>query len=257
MRGTRRPTRAVWTFDFDGTLSEIVPERQKAVLHPDCRRMLRDLSHDSRNEVAILSSRTLEDLTHRIPFKKVTLIASSGLEVRLPDGQIRLPEAKVFRQANDARRAVLPVIAPMLNSVEGVELEDKMWSVAVHYRGVARASRPRIRSLLTELRTKTGLKLFAGPEATEIALLPQVDKSQGLRRLLALRRIDPQETRLLYAGDDQNDARAMRWVLGKRGTAIVVSNRVKVKRAMVVQGPAELAIKIMEIHAAWKQELLF
>lgn len=257
MSGKHNPARVVWIFDFDGTLSEIVPDRHKAVLHPECKRVLSRLSHDSAGEVVILSSRTLEDLTHRIPLKRITLMASSGLEIRLSDGQIKLPETGIFRQAIDARKTLLPAIASMLGSVEGVDLEDKMWSITVHYRNVPAASRPKIRTLLAALRTIPALKLFAGPEATEITFLPQVDKSKGLRQLLSLLRIDLAKTRVLYAGDDQNDAKAMRWVLSRLGTAIVVGNRIKVKGAMVVQGPEELAIKTMEMHAFWKQELLF
>lgn len=257
MNDKRELIRTVWIFDFDGTLSQIVPDRHKAVLHPECKRVLSRLSHDSAGEVVILSSRTLEDLAHRIPLKRITLMASSGLEIRLSDGQIKLPETGIFRQAIDARKTLLPAIASMLGSVEGVDLEDKMWSITVHYRKVPAASRPKIRTLLAALRAIPDIKLFAGPEAMEITLLPQVDKSKGVRKLLEHWRIDSKVTNLVYAGDDQNDAKAMKWILSRSGTAIVVGGRIKVKGAAVVQGPAELAIKIMEMRISRKQEQLF
>jgi trehalose-phosphatase len=257
MSQERKSIRTVWIFDFDGTLSEIVPDRHKAVLHPECKRMLSRLSQDSAGEVVILSSRTLEDLIRRIPFKKITLMASSGLEIRLSDGQIKLPETRVFRQAIDARKTLLPAIASLLGAVEGVDLEDKMWSITVHYRNVPASSRPKIRTLLAALRAIPDIKLFAGPEAMEITLLPQVDKSKGVRRLLEQWRIESKMTGIVYAGDDQNDAKAMNWILSRSGAAIVVGNRIKVKGAAVVQGPAELATKIMELQTSRKQEQLF
>lgn len=257
MNDKRELIRTAWIFDFDGTLSEIVPDRHQAVLHPDCFRMLSELTEDKTNLVAIMSSRTLDDLIPRVPLNNIALVACSGLEMRLSDGEIRLPETAVFRQVIEARSTLLPVIASLQNSVAGVDLEDKMWSITVHYRNVPAASRPKIRTLLAALRAIPDIKLFAGPEAMEITLLPQVDKSKGVRRLLDQWRIDSKTTSLVYAGDDQNDAKAMKWILSRSGTAIVVGNRIKVKGATVVQGPEELAIKIMALHASRKQEHLF
>ena len=257
MNDKRELIRTAWMFDFDGTLSEIVPNRYQAVIHSDCLRMLAELTADQASLVAIMSSRTLDDLIPRVPLKNVTLVACSGLEMRSSDGEIILPEAAVFKQLVEARSTLLPVIASLQNSVEGVDLEDKMWSITVHYRNVPAASRPKIRSLLAAVRTVPGLKLFAGPEAMEITLLAQVDKSKGVRKLLGQWRIDSKTTSLVYAGDDQNDAKAMKWILSRSGTAIVVGNRIKVKGATVVQGPEELAIKITELHTSWKQVHLF
>lgn len=257
MSDKRELISTVWIFDFDGTLSEIVPERDQAVLHPDCLEMLAALTEDQTSSVAIMSSRTLEDLIPRVPLENITLAACSGLEVKLSNGEIRLPEKAVFGQVVEARSTLLPVITSLQSAVAGVDLEDKMWSISVHYRNVPAASRPKLRSLLSALRTVPGLRLFAGPEAMEITFLPQVDKSKGLRQLLDLLRFDLRKTGLVYAGDDQNDAKAMRWILGRSGVPFVVGNRIRVKGAIVVQDPAELAIKIKELHNSRKQEHLF
>ena len=37
------PMERIWFFDFDGTLSAIVPDRVCAELHPACRAMLLEL----------------------------------------------------------------------------------------------------------------------------------------------------------------------------------------------------------------------
>jgi|WetSurMetagenome_2_1015567.scaffolds.fasta_scaffold153581_2 trehalose 6-phosphate phosphatase len=250
-------TKTFWIFDFDGTLSEIVPNRLEAVIHPDCLKMLAELTLDDDAGVAIISSRTLEDLIHRVPLSNLTLAAGSGLEWRLANGEIGLPDSSIFKQIIETRSTILPMITPLQSAVEGVDLEDKMWSISVHYRQVPQSLRPKLRSLLAELRTVPGLKLLAGPEATEIMFLPDVNKRRGVRELLDRLRINTNETSLVYAGDDQNDAIAMRWILSRSGVSIIVGDRIRVKGAVVVRGPAELAQKIMELHLTRKQEQLF
>jgi trehalose 6-phosphate phosphatase len=74
-----------------------------------------------------------------------------------------------------------------------------------------------------------------------VQLFPNVSKSFGLRRLCRLLKFDPSSDRLCYAGDDENDAVAMKWVLKKGGTAFVVGGRVRVRGALPVDDPAALA----------------
>ena len=54
----------------------------------------------------------------------------------------------------------------------------------------------------------------------------------------------------MYAGDDENDAVAIRWVLSKGGAGIVVGNRITVPRARHVEGPADLARAVREFADA-------
>ncbi|HEX2709375.1 MAG TPA: hypothetical protein VHM68_00855, partial [Candidatus Deferrimicrobium sp.] len=50
------------------------------------------------------------------------------------------------------------------------------------------------------------------------------------------------------AGDDENDAVAIRWVLSKGGDGIVVGNRISVPHARHVEGPAGLARAVRELE---------
>ena len=75
-------------------------------------------------------------------------------------------------------------------------------------------------------------------------------KSAGVRRLCRLADWDPVRERVVYAGDDENDAVAIRWVLSKGGAGIVVGNRISVPRARHVEGPADLARAVREFADA-------
>ncbi|MGE5285580.1 MAG: hypothetical protein ACM3OG_11505, partial [Actinomycetota bacterium] len=67
------------------------------------------------------------------------------------------------------------------------------------------------------------------------------------RRLCRLTGRDPAGERIVYAGDDENDAIAIRWVLSKGGAGIVVGNRITVPRARHVENPAGLPRAVREV----------
>lgn len=237
--------RSLWVFDFDGTLSPIVPDRNEARLHRGCERMLRFLVRSHWNRVAVLSSRALDDIVPRVTVPGVFVGGSSGLEWRLPRGHRSGPGAALEAMLEKNRRAVSPILEEMA-SIPGVEIEDKRWSVAVHYRNVSPRSFRRRVSLLQRLRNRKGIKVFRGPEVVEVQMLGGGGKSAGVRRLCRLADLDPSRERIVYAGDDENDAVAIRWVLSKGGAGIVVGNRITVPQARHVEGPADLARAVRE-----------
>ena len=87
-------------------------------------------------------------------------------------------------------------------------------------------------------------------KVVEVLLLGGGGKSAGVRRLCRLTDWDPARERIVYAGDDENDAVAIRWVLSKGGTGIIVGNRITVPRARHVENPAGLARAVREFADA-------
>jgi trehalose 6-phosphate phosphatase len=236
----------LWVFDFDGTLSSMVADRDAAKLHPACGAMLDALSRKRGNFVAVLSSRELEDLAGRIPFPDVILGGASGLSWRLPGGHRIFPGAPAEARRDESRKALAPVLS-RLSAFPGVDVEDKGWSVAVHYRGVLPDAVPMLEPLLAELGTMPEIRAYRGTYAVEVQLFRNVSKSFGVRRLCRLLKFDPSRDRLLYAGDDENDAVAMRWVLKKGGTALSVGGRVRIRGARAVDDPAALARAVRDL----------
>jgi trehalose-phosphatase len=238
----------LWVFDFDGTLSPIVPDRDAARLHPECRRVLKALAQAPGQFVAILSSREIGDLSGRVLLPGVILGGASGLEWRLPGGHRVHPGDVAEARREKAREALAPLLSE-LSSFPGVDVEDKGWSVAVHHRHVLPDAVTLLQPLLSELERTPGIRLFRGPSVVEVQLFHQVNKSFGIRRLCRFMGFDPSRIRLHYAGDDENDAVAMRWVLRKGGIAFCVGNRIRVPGVRVVDGPADLARAVRELAA--------
>ncbi len=230
----------LWIFDFDGTLSPIVPDRKVARLHPACRDLLRDLVRRPLCRVAVLTSRTLEDLLPRVPIPGVILGGSCGLEWRFPCGRRILPGTGAEKRLDGARRAIEPRLSH-LAALPGVEVEDKRWSAAIHHRRVFPDALPRFHSLIGALKEHPGIRVYEGRWAVEVQYLASVNKSFGVRRLCRLLDVDPSRERMVFAGDDPNDEAAMRWVLSRGGTAVAVGGGIRLRGVLHVAGPASLA----------------
>jgi len=235
--------RSLWIFDFDGTLSPFVPDRTEARLHRECERMLRFLARSPWNRVAVLSSRTLEDVSSRVPVPGVFIGGASGLAWQFPGGHRIGPDSASEALLERRRLAVSPILKEMA-LIPGVEIEDKWWSVAVHFRNALPRSFQKRTSLLQRLRDRAGIKLYRGHEVVEVQLVLGGGKSAGVRRLCRITDWDPARERIVYAGDDENDAVAIRWVLSRGGTGIAVGTRITVPHALHVEGPADLAAAV-------------
>jgi len=95
--------------------------------------------------------------------------------------------------------------------------------------------------LLKELQGASDVRVFRGPSVAEVQLLRNVSKSFGVRTICRIIGFDPSKDRILYAGDDENDAVAMRWVLRKNGIAFSVGDAAHVHGARTVENPVALA----------------
>jgi len=236
----------LYVFDFDGTLSSIVHDRNAARLHPACRELLKDLVRTPGCAPAVLSSREIGDLSRRVPVPGVILGGASGLEWRIPGGH-RIRPGHVAEVRRDRAHAPLAPLLSRFSVFPGVDVEDKGWSVTVHHRHVLPEAAGMLEPLLKELEETPGIRVFRGPFAAEAQLFPHVNKSFGVRRLCRFLAVDPSRAQLLYAGDDENDAVAMRWVLGKGGIAFCVGKPLRVNGARVVANPVELARAIRNL----------
>lgn len=232
--------RDLWVFDFDGTLSTIVADRDTAQLHPDCRELLVDLAAEPASRVVILSSRRLSDLVSRVPIPGLILGGESGLDWRMPDGTTRYQEGRLAKAMLQGRRSAAPLLERAA-ALPGVEIENKHWSATVHYRRLATGSLPALQGILAEFKGCSQVEMFNGPAAADVRFLPGTGKAFGLQRLCRLRRWNPSRLRLVYAGDDENDATAMRWVLSCGGSVFDVGGRTGVPAARVVDDPPALA----------------
>lgn len=236
----------LWIFDFDGTISLLVPDRSKAKLDPACKKLLSDLAGLPNQHVAVLSSRAFEDIIPRITIPGVCVGSGSGLEWQLPGGKRIAADGVLQKQLDQKRRELLPKLKSM-GSIPGVEIEDKKWSVAIHFRKASVKSKKEVCMLMEDWTPVRHLQKFKGPEVIEVQLLPGIDKSYGVRKISDILHFTSTKGRLIYSGDDENDATAMQWVLYLKGIAFTVGAVALVPGSMVVDSPKSLAREIRKL----------
>lgn len=131
--GTRRLDEIVGpgllcAFDFDGTLAPIVPHPDQARLPEDIRGRLTALSRHA--PLAIITGRSVDDIAARLGFVPDFTIGNHGME-GVPGWEAQAARHKAIcagwhRQLADLLRQ--PAADP------GIMLEDKRYSLSVHYR---------------------------------------------------------------------------------------------------------------------------
>jgi len=240
-RWLRRPEgeRWLWIFDFDGTLSPLVSDRREAVMDPSCRRLLSDLLR-AEQQVAVLSSRTLDDLGPRVGVPGVYTGGSMGLDWLLPTGERRSYAVSFAADVARKREAALAQLE-RLRDVFGVDAEDKHWTVSLHVRHLSEAQKEGVKK---ELETFAGLhevRVRKAPEAFEVLFSPLLDKSFGVSMLCKIVNWNGEQGRIVYAGDDENDLVAMKLVAHLGGVTFSVAGLAAAGESIRVSDPEDLA----------------
>ncbi len=184
------PRRALLAFDFDGTLAPIVADRDRARLGPRTRRRLEALAR--RFLCVVVSGRSRADLARRCAgIRLAALVGNHGAEGPWSRGDAAARRA-VSRWREELRRR--------LRGAQGVEIEDKGLSLAVHFRR-ARSRPAATRAIRSALRSLAGARTAAGKLVVDV--LPAGAPGKG-RAIARLRRLLRREA-VLYVGDDTTD----------------------------------------------------
>jgi trehalose 6-phosphate phosphatase len=205
-----------------------------------CRKILSELAEDNRQIVAIISSRTLEDLMKRVDIENIALAGSSGLEWLIPGNRRFGPDSHAASRLEKERKYLVPALR-QLERLPGIEMEDKQWSTAIHFRKADPADRAEVARKLGVLQLKHGVTIHFGPDVAEVQFLSEVSKELAIKTLTRLIKPVRKGGRIIYAGDDHNDAQAMHWVLGQKGAVYVVGGRINIFGSSSVESPAGLA----------------
>lgn len=119
-------TNTLYVFDFDGTLAPIVSNPGDAVMNKETATLFNKLA--ASVPTAILSGRSLKDLSARVPSGLKYLVGNHGLE--------GLPGASATHELEEMCTRWKELLRPWIASTNdpGIVLEDKGFSLAIHYR---------------------------------------------------------------------------------------------------------------------------
>ena len=182
--------RALLAFDFDGTLAPIVADRDVAEMPPETRRLLRALS--LLYPCVVVSGRARADVAARVAgIPLFAVVGNHGAEAG--HGPLdRSRRAQVCGWVRALKRE--------LGLVPGIDVEDKWFTIAVHYRHVR--SRGAARALVIRAASALeGARVFGGHAVVNVVPCDAPDKGSAIEELL--QRAGPRP--VLYVGDDRTD----------------------------------------------------
>jgi trehalose 6-phosphate phosphatase len=224
--------------DYDGTLTPIVDDPDKATLPDEMRSVVRRLARHCR--VAVISGRDLEDVRKHVGLESVFYAGSHGFDMVGPGGWRREHEEgeRFFPALDEAGRQ----LDERLSSIPGARIERKKFAIAVHYRkadesdiGKIEAAVDHVLAFHRQLRKSTGKKIYE--------LRPRLDwdKGKAVLWLLGTLGLDEPEVVPLYIGDDVTDEDAFRALEG-RGIGILVrdGHPTRTAAAFSLRGPDEV-----------------
>lgn len=179
----------VLAFDFDGTLAPIVAVPGAAAMREETRHLLAAIGE--LRPVVIITGRSVADATPRLHGVRVAaIVGNHGVE----------PSAAM----EGAKRTVAgwrALLDATVGRLEGVYVEDKVYSVSVHYRNAA--SPRRVREALEDARRQLGASVRVTEGHSLVNLIPAGAPTKGD----AVRRVEQELSAriVLYAGDEETD----------------------------------------------------
>lgn len=191
------PRAVALLLDFDGTLVEIAPTPDAVQVSGDLRASLIRLLQKTGGALALVSGRPIADLDRFFAPVQLPIVGGHGAEMRVRGGETisaaePLPEGLRRRLAEAARPG------------SGVLIEDKGYSVALHYRQ-APHEEERLRSSIAAARAafpREAIEVLPGKAMFEVKR-PGVSKGEAARALMTHAPFAGRKP--VFIGDDVTD----------------------------------------------------
>ena len=205
--------------DIDGTLAPIAPRPEQAKVPADTCKALEGLIEIPDAHIAIVTGRSIEDARRIVPLKGLGVIGNHGFEVLGEHGEVvSEPAAHTFV---DIIRSAGQRLGVLVKEIPGVVIENKHWTLSVHYRLAARPAIPRITDTINALAKELGLKVTRGKEVLE--LRPPLEVNKGTAAVIWVKRLGlSASSSVLYIGDDRTDEDAFRELRAAFSRAVTI-----------------------------------
>lgn len=246
--------------DYDGTLSPIVADPDKAYMSKKMRTTLKDLARHF--PTAIVSGRCLDKVYNFVRLAELYYAGSHGMDIKGPTNKRSTKkenEQVLFQPASE----FLPMINEVYNilvektkSVPGAKVENNKFCLSVHFRCVDEKNWASLGEQVSlVLNEYPKLKLTQGRKVLEIRPAIKWDKGKALEFLLeSLGYANSDNIFPIFIGDDRTDEDAFK-VLRRRGQGIgiLVSKITKETDASyTLQDPTEVG-QFLRHMVEWKR----
>ena len=206
--------------DVDGTILDIAPTRHDVHVPESLRHALRRVSERAGGALALVSGRPVRDLDEIFAPLRLPTIGGHGAEIRLLHNG-----GAPYRPATSLDRDLKNQLNDIAGRYPGVTIEDKGYSVALHYRTALEHELDVVSDVfrLCKSYQPASFELLTGKAVVEV-------KAAGYSKGTAVRELmthKPFAGRVpIFIGDDITDEAAFAVMPEFRGVAISVGRRV-------------------------------
>ena len=207
--------------DIDGTLLDFAPTPREVWVPPDLLHTLNLLRAKTSGALALVSGRSLNDIDLIFAPGEFSAVGGHGAEMRLMmGGEPAISFAPALNSELKRRLAAIARLSP------GILLEDKGYSLALHYR-LAPYAETAIREAIALIQSDLPdepIEVLPGKCVFEVKH-SAFNKASGVRALMA--RGPFSGRRPLFIGDDVTDESVFEIMPEFHGTAFSVGQRVR------------------------------
>jgi trehalose 6-phosphate phosphatase len=213
----------LWLFlDYDGTLVEFTRTPDNITPNPKVIDLLKRLAEKSRIRIAIVSGRRMRDIQSLLPVPGIYAAGTYGIELLTPEGErIQREDYALIRPYLDRLK---PHWEEILTGRKGFFLEDKGWALALHARFASRKEATQVISSIQQTLDQDLItdefRLIKHNKFLEVS---SSKAHKGKTVSFLLNSFPLPGARLLYIGDDDNDAEAFETIHAYGGVAISVA----------------------------------
>lgn len=218
-------------FDIDGTLIDLAEAPDGVRVDRRLRRLLVAVHAATGGALALISGRSLADIDRLFPDVPMPAAGQHGVERRDAGGltsRHAFPEQRL--------NAVRPVLLDAVHRTPGLLIEDKHFSVAVHYRRAPEAGEF-VRELCAAMARRLGPR-FTVQEGKYVIELKPGGKDKGVAILEFMREQPFHGRPAVFIGDDATDEYGFRVVNRLDGHSIKVGPGPTVARDRLAGVPA-------------------
>ena len=205
-------SQAALFLDFDGTLVEIAPAPDAISVAPGLSGVLHTLAEMLDGRLAVVSGRSIGDISTYLDVEGIALAGSHGGELRQPGS------AAIETMAEPLPPEAQAEMQRFASGREGLLLETKPFSMALHYRQLPSAEGD-VLALAHSLAETLHLRIKRGKMVVEM-LTPGYDKGSVVEKIMETPAF--RGSRPIFVGDDITDEDAFTKVLELDGGGVLV-----------------------------------
>ncbi|HDM37784.1 MAG TPA: trehalose-phosphatase [Candidatus Omnitrophica bacterium] len=216
--------------DFDGTLSKIVKHPHQARLSKAIKTSLRKIKQLPCVSLGVISGRPLKNIKKIIGLRDIYYVGNHGFELAYIDkkGKEYLFIHPRLKKALFILRQIKMRLSHQLKNIEGVIVEDKHYTLSIHYRMVDKGDLKGLRQIFIDTIKpyvdSEKVKVTSGKKVYEVRPSIKWHKGQAVKRIKEF--LKKRDLVTIYLGDDITDEDAFE-VLNKDDLGIYVGRRKK------------------------------